>query len=193
MNCHLIWISLHSTLSTNTHTFMIEKEIKILDINFTSLVKQLEELGAEKKSVCFIHDQYFDLPNKSLRKMWFRAKVRSYGTHKFELTIKERIKSKKTKNRIEKHIDLPNKESWPLLLATLWLVKKREKEKIRVSYSLDDVLFDIDFYDGIPPILEIEWPDAHTIFTWVKKLWLHNQSIKKRWTKKLFRHYNKKI
>jgi adenylate cyclase class IV len=42
------------------------------------------------------------------------------------------------------------------LFASLGLQEQWKKEKIRVSYTIDDVIFDIDFYDGIPPLLEIE-------------------------------------
>jgi adenylate cyclase class IV len=38
--------------------------------------------------------------------------------------------------------------------------KIREKKKHRISYSLKKLEFDIDKYDGMPTLLEIE---AHTI------------------------------
>jgi adenylate cyclase class IV len=47
---------------------MIEKEIKILDINYTQLTKELESLGAKKKNACLIRDWYFDYDDKKLRK-----------------------------------------------------------------------------------------------------------------------------
>jgi hypothetical protein len=55
------------------------------------------------------------------------------------------------------------------------------------------VIFDIDFYDGIPPLLEIEWPDTNTIFERIQRLGLHHHMVKKRGTKRLFKHYDKKI
>jgi len=37
-------------------------------------------------------------------------------------------------------------------------VPYRYKAKKRVSYALNGVAFDIDMYDAIPPLLEIEAP-----------------------------------
>lgn len=42
---------------------MLEKEIKILEINKEEIVEKLLELGAEKSFEGFVHDIYYDFPD----------------------------------------------------------------------------------------------------------------------------------
>jgi adenylate cyclase class IV len=48
--------------------------------------------------------------------------------------------------------------------------KTREKKKHRVSYRLDNVEFDIDQYEGIPTLVEIEAHTSEEIQEFIKKL-----------------------
>jgi hypothetical protein len=42
------------------------------------------------------------------------------------------------------------------LFLVMGLLPLYTREKIRFSYSIDEMTFDIDLYAGIPPMLEIE-------------------------------------
>jgi len=42
---------------------MLEKEIKILDVDVSELEKKLEAIGAKKTFDGFIHDVYYDFPH----------------------------------------------------------------------------------------------------------------------------------
>jgi adenylate cyclase class IV len=43
---------------------MLEKEIKILDINPQEIIAKLEEFGAKRTFEGFIHDVYYDFPEE---------------------------------------------------------------------------------------------------------------------------------
>jgi adenylate cyclase class IV len=55
---------------------MLEKEIKILDIDTDDIQKQLVDLGAEKTFEGYIHDVYYDFPGDTMEdnKRLFRVR-----------------------------------------------------------------------------------------------------------------------
>ncbi len=65
------------------------------------------------------------------------------------------------------------------------------KEKMRLSYVLDDIKFDIDFYDGMKPMLEIEAHKKKQIFTWLKKLGLEDNKTSKKGARALAKKMEK--
>ncbi len=71
------------------------------------------------------------------------------------------------------------------------LVKSREKQKYRVSYDIDWIYFDIDEYEGIPTLLEIEAHSEEVIEEWIIKLWLENHKRKTFGSRWLFEYYKK--
>jgi len=50
------------------------------------------------------------------------------------------------------------------------MTQTREKKKHRISYRLNEVEFDIDKYDSIPPLLEIEAKTKKEIKEYIKIL-----------------------
>ena len=46
----------------NIYLFMLEKELKILNINPDEIIDKLESFGAKKTFEGFIHDIYYDFP-----------------------------------------------------------------------------------------------------------------------------------
>lgn len=176
----------------NFLTEMTETEIKILNVSYPLLIRKLKKYGATKKWVVYIRDRYVDTSDKQLKRSWKSARLRSYGGEQFEITIKTKIKSKKAKIREEENLAVPTLEAGNLILSTLGLEHKRYKEKIRVMYEYEWVKFDIDFYDDMPPVLEIEWEQTE-IQHWIRKLRLHKHKQVTRGTKKLFKHYGKRV
>jgi predicted adenylyl cyclase CyaB len=69
-------------------------------------------------------------------------------------------------------------ESFSAVLEKYGLEKTREKKKHRISYSLDNVEFDIDDYENIPTLLEIESTSLDEINAWIKKLGLRENITK---------------
>jgi len=171
---------------------MIETELKILNVSYPLLIRKLKKLWASKKWVVYIRDWYVDTADKSIKKQWKSARLRSYGGETFEITIKTKQKSKKVRIREEQNISVPNLEAGRLMLKTMGLENKRYKEKIRVTYESGKTKFDIDFYDDMPPVLEIEGEQTE-IAHWIRKLRLHNHKQVTWGTKKLFKHYGQKV
>lgn len=175
---------------------MLEKEIKILEINREEIVSKLTELWAEKTFEGFIHDVYYDFPDDAPKNKMdangrmFRLR-RKWEEHIY--TIKNKRKElKKTEWVIAKdehETSITNIESFAKVLEKYGMEKVREKKKYRVSYQLNNMEFDFDLYEWIPELLEIEWPDGDTIQSWVVKLGLENYEQMLGWSRKIFKHY----
>lgn len=169
----------------------IEKEIKILNIEYAVLVHHLEALWAKRTEPTTVRDRYYDSHDKILRNKKQRLRLRSQWNTTV-ITQKTKIPNKFMKSMTEQDIIVENTEKWHQLLQDLGLQTIKYKEKTRISYQIDDMHFDIDCYDKIPMLLEIEWPTLEKIIYRVHRLWLQYHIQVKRWSNKLFKHYNKK-
>ena len=142
---------------------MLEKEIKILEIDKDAVVARLVELGAEKTFEGFVHDVYYDFPDDAPKnKMDANGRLfrlRQKGEEHI-YTIKNKRKEVKKSEKInakdEHETSITNIESFAKVLDKYGMERTREKKKHRVSYKLDDMEFDFDLYEGIPEFLEIE-------------------------------------
>lgn len=143
---------------------MTEKELKILNIDPLRLIPQLEKLGARKVFAGKISDQYYDFPQKALKERGYSLRIRTIDGTTHQLCFKEKIKDKKIKIREEYEVDLVSQKHGENFVASFGLFPVFFKEKMRLSYVLDEVKFDIDFYDGMKPMLEIEAPKKKMIF-----------------------------
>lgn len=167
---------------------MFEKEIKILDIDKNSLIKKLEEIWAVKDYEEVIHDIYYDYPEWKIDE-WKRSfRIRKKGNC-YMYTIKKKEKSETIKICQEKEIEISNIDWFQKTLEKYGLVKAREKQKMRLSYYIDDTHFDIDDYEWIPTLLEIEAHSDEEIEKWIKELWLENHTRKTFWSRWLFEYY----
>lgn len=175
---------------------MLEKEIKVLEIDVEKTREKLEELWAKMTFEWFIHDVYYDFP---WEKMWLNDRIfrvrKKWEVHLYT------IKRKRNKTRVgwekwfkiadEHEMEISDVESFSKVLERYWLTKVREKKKHRFSYSLDWLEFDIDVYDDIPPLIEIEAHTTKEITTWIKKLWFEKNTKKDFGSRWLFEYYEK--
>lgn len=174
---------------------MLEKEIKILEIDREVIVEKLLEFGAEKSFEGFIHDVYYDFPNNPDHKMeannrMFRLRKKGEEhIYTIKRKRKEYQKSEGTHAKDEHETPVTNITSFVKVLEKYGMKKTREKKKHRVSYKLDNMEFDFDLYEGIPELLEIEGPDGKTIQKWVKKLGLEDHEQMLGGSRKIFKHY----
>lgn len=170
---------------------MIEKEIKILDINKRSITAQLTKLWAKKVFDGVVHDVYYDFPKGKIDDEWRSFRVRNKWW-KYMYTIKQKPKngvSWKMRSVVELEHHITDSEWFKKVLDKYGLVKSREKKKHRVSYQLGEVIFDIDKYTWIPCLLEIEAMGFLTVKSWMEKLWLKHHIHKNFGSRWLFRHY----
>ena len=116
---------------------MLEKEIKILDVDVKKLEKRLIELWAEKSFEWFIHDVYYDFPGEEGLKMednkrLFRVRQK-WETHLY--TIKRKRNKKKDwgekgyKIADEWEREITDVDSFRKVLEKYGMEKTREKKK----------------------------------------------------------------
>ena len=173
---------------------MLEKEVKILEVDVNALTKKLIELGATQTFEWVIHDVYYDFPWEKMEtsKRIFRVR-KKWETHLYTIKKKRSGKDKWAEKGIkiadEWEYSITDVESFSKVLERYGMEKIREKKKHRISYKIWEVEFDIDDYDGIPPLLEIEAPRSEQIEEYVKKLSLDKHIIKTFGSRWLFRYY----
>lgn len=184
---------------------MLEKEIKILDIDVKNIQKKLEELWAKKTFEWYIHDIYYDFEdewNDKLKmeenKRLFRVRQK-WDIHMYTIKRKRNKKNDGWEDWVkiadEWERIITDVESFKKVLEKYGMKETREKKKYRISYALDWCEFDIDDYfmwddrNKIPPLLEIEAKSKDDLFKWVEKLWLQDKQIETWGSRKLFSHY----
>ncbi|MCD5385147.1 CYTH domain-containing protein [Candidatus Gracilibacteria bacterium] len=184
---------------------MLEKEIKILDIDVKNIQKKLEELGAKKTFEGYIHDIYYDFEDEGNDKLKMEENKRLFRVRQkgdiHMYTIKRKRNKKKdggedgVKIADEGERIITDVESFKKVLEKYGMKETREKKKYRISYALDGCEFDIDDYfmgddrNKIPPLLEIEAKSKDDLFKWVEKLGLQDKQIETWGSRKLFSHY----
>jgi len=169
---------------------MLEKEIKILDINITQLTQQLQKMRGFKVFDGVIHDDYYDVPWGFLDKQWYSLRIRTFDGTDPHITFKIKQKHKKLKVAQEyefaTHAEVSNTFH---LFQQRGLKPVRSKTKHRVSYVVGQHTFDIDTYDHLPTLLEIEWGKTKDIFAMIDQLWLSDHTTLKcgyRWLCKFY-------
>lgn len=165
---------------------MEEIEIKILEINVKQVVLELIKLGATKTFEGDIDAaQYGEVARGSL------LRLRRKG-NKSELTFKEKISSHDVKVMREIETNVDDYEAMHTILTKLGYKVKHNLQKKRVTYKINDVLFEFDTIRGIPTFLEIEGPTKDVVFEWVEKLGFKREQALPWSTSDLFKHYKKK-
>ncbi len=184
--------------------FEKEKEIKILEINSKETQKKLEDLWAIKIFEGRIIDTYFDTKAKELKKWvfnwWAKSSIRiRYKTSKgkeswtYYCTIKRRDKkSSETilRDCYEEEFEIFNPIVFYELFLKIGLKKYKLKVKNRVWYVLAwDIKFDIDDYEHIPELLEIEAKNSKIAKEYIKKLSLEDKEMLNWGSSSLFKYY----
>lgn len=176
---------------------MLEKEIKILEIDEKKIIKILEDIWAKKTFDGFIHDIYYDFPSDGKNKMELNNRIfrvrKKWEIHLYTIKRKRTTKNewweKWYKIADEWEREITNVESFTKVLENYWMIKVREKKKHRISYSLDSIEFDIDKYDDIPILLEIEANSIEEIEKYIKLLKLENHIKKDFGSRWLYEYY----
>ncbi len=182
---------------------MLEKEIKILDINVWEIIKKLESFWAKKTFEWYIHDIYYDFPQEDKNKLEANKRIfrvrKKWDIHMYTIKRKrnkiEEWWEKNLKIADEAEKEITDIESFTKVLEKYGMKQIREKKKYRISYSLGNIEFDIDDYfywddrNLIPPLLEIEAQTKEEIDYWIWKLGLQKHKQVDWWSKKLFKYY----
>jgi len=178
----------------STKNFELEKEIKILDIpNYKSIDKNAEflwlewlchdlkeELWAIESFEWKILDRYFDYPDERLdkwkEKISFRIRMKTdlewHSTFYFTIKRKEEKNNDSKELRVcyEKEYLISDVMAFQNIIRENWFIETRRKEKARIAYSLDSIKFDIDTYEWIPTLMEIEAKSTKIAMRYMKIL-----------------------
>ncbi|MDD3794273.1 MAG: hypothetical protein PHI37_05660 [Candidatus Gracilibacteria bacterium] len=146
--------------------FPEEKELKIKKVDRVELEQKLIFLGATKVFEGYIEDIYYDYNDDFIESMngkisfRIREKIDLNGRSSYYYTVKRKNNNsddlKKLRTCYEEEFEIKRIGVFRDMLAGLGFKKSRGKSKYRVSYQLGNIKFDIDEYEGIPTLLEIE-------------------------------------
>jgi len=142
-----------------------EFEVKILNINVEEIKKKLECIGAVMVKDRNMKRYVYDIdPNRE--NYWIR--LRDNG-EKVTLTVKE-IHDETIEGTKEAEVVVGDFDGTHLILNKLGFVARAYQENKRISYVLDDVEIEIDFWPKIPPYIEIEGKSKEDVSKVVKLL-----------------------
>ena len=161
-----------------------ECEAKILDIDVNKIVSNLNTLGARKIGEKLQKRYVYDI-NPNNKNTWIR--LRTDG-EKTTLTIKE-IQNNSIDGIKELEISVDDFEKTNLLLEKLGYVAKVYQENKRISYILEDVDIEIDFWPKIPPYLEIEAESIKEVEKMIEKLGFEKSQSTSITTRDVYKKY----
>lgn len=170
---------------------MDEIEVKILEVDVQDVMRKLKKLGAKKTFDGEVVAQFFDFPDRSLKKRQEIVRLRTMGSKSF-LTFKKKRSQKAVKIMDEREIEVKDPAVLRSILAGIGLCETLMLKKHRISYTRGKIHFEIDSHDGIPPFLEVEAKTRKEVERAVQLLGFSMMDAKP-WTGgDVFRHYGRK-
>lgn len=181
---------------------MLEIERKILNIDPTSLIEKLKNLGATLNFSSKVITYYFDYPDLRFKNQDQLLRVRQIGEEvevcfKFDRSNKGKTRTYKEKqfisdaNQLDDIIDF---------FTSLGFIQSFHFEKHRTEYTITNTeidgtyiqqaKFEIDTYPCLNPFLEIESDSAETIDLFVNKLGLEQNDQTNETINELFERLN---
>jgi len=148
-----------------------EIEVRFLEIDYPALVAKLQALRAQDHGEDFLKEIIFY--DKELTWMYQVKKfVRLRKTNKSTfLTFKHHeVDSAIGTKEIE--LKVSDVEKAKELLIEIGLIPFREQEKKRHTFTLGEVIVDIDTWPSVPTYVELEGPDEESLKDAAKKLQL---------------------
>lgn len=146
---------------------MQEIEAKILGINPVELESKLTAIGAQRIIKRTMKNTFFE----NAEGIFLRLRQdgdRHILTRKI-MTVSENAGIKSAQ---ELETDISDPAALIQILESIGFSEWRTLSKIRTTYTLgDNIHIEIDEYQNIPPLLEIEAPSEEMILSLAEKLW----------------------
>ncbi|MFH1398611.1 MAG: class IV adenylate cyclase [Candidatus Woesearchaeota archaeon] len=147
---------------------MQEIEVKILNINKEEIIQRLMALGAKQVSNKELVSIYFEKGNEEL---WHSGKMlRLRKSDKSILCFKYKKEISDVRSFEELEIEVSNFQNARQLLKVIGFSESKHVKQQRTSYLFKHSKIDIDKYESIPPLLEVESPTKAELREIVKLL-----------------------
>lgn len=161
-----------------------EFEVKILDIDVEEIISKLSILGAKKIGEKFQKRLVYNF-NPPKENSWIRLRTDGKKT---TMAIKE-IQNDNINGTKELEINVGDFKRTNLFLEKLGYIAKAYQENRRISYILDDVEIEIDFWPKISPYLEIEARLISKVELMIKKLGFNRSQATSISVRKVYKKY----
>ncbi len=163
---------------------MKELEVKILEIDKEIIISKLQSLGATKTFEGQIIADFF------INDEWKKIRLRKKDNRNI-ITYKIKQHNESINQNIEYETNFDNHENMIEILKNIGFRKYWNSSKYRISYSLWKINFDLDKYENIPRLVEIEAQNMNDVKKWVKILWYNMDKTSTLTEWKLKEFYNK--
>lgn len=161
-------------MSTPKKYLLMSKEFEthILDIDRGEIIKKLEALGAKKIKDVLQKRITFDYPDRRLDAKRAFIRLRDNGAGTIELAYKCNAVNGETgvggSDEIE--LSVSSMEKAKEFFLAIGLEMKQLIETKRITYTLEDIIFDIDEWPMLPPFVEVEAPSEGRVMEGVRLL-----------------------
>lgn len=170
---------------------MKEIEVKILEVDVVKLCSQLESLGAKRVFEGDLEVSFYDYEDKRLYEAGTRVRLRESGDQgdQVEFTLKQKLSHARAKIADEFQVMVDSASELRAILERIGMQSYRTYKKHRISYTLHDARFEIDTYEGLPPLLEIEAKSVEACYLLAAELGYEVEQIKPWSGSEVIAHY----
>lgn len=153
---------------------MIEKEIRILEVDKEDFIKKLLNLGAVLVSEDTIQKRYvYDIDENDKNK-WIRLRTNGHET---TLTVKQIIDKHSIAGTDEIEVRVSDFDATDKLLNKMGIFHRNYQENIRTIYKIEDMEISIDTWPLIPTYVEIEGSKEEEIIDLINKFNIEKEKI----------------
>ncbi|MEX2008543.1 MAG: CYTH domain-containing protein [Candidatus Spechtbacterales bacterium] len=139
----------------------MEIEARFINLDQKEVEEKLVRAGAKKVSDKFFKEKLFYHNTDTWIARNRRIRVRDDGAT-VRLTYKEN-EVDTVDGTTEIEFEVSSAEAAAEFILALDIPLRRYQEKKRITYKLDDITFDLDFWPKIPMVLEIEAPSEEAV------------------------------
>jgi adenylate cyclase, class 2 len=148
---------------------MKEIEAKVLGIDPDAVQLKLRELGAEKIFDGEVTSIQFDRGRGMLRRRGEQLRLRRMG-ETVTLTFKKATRRGRTRTSKEFEVEVSDFEMTKRIITSLEYRPALAITKTRISYKLGRVRYELDWFPGLEPLIEIEAPSEGEVVRAAKRL-----------------------
>lgn len=141
----------------------MEIEVKVLNIVPDQLRQKLKAAGCQYRGREFQQNRMYDFPDQRLYLCEDGSYIRirqtlclDSGKRRTLLTLKKTVARTRAKIADETETEVQDPEQMEQFLLKLGFIRIRVDEKIRETWTLPGLHFELDEWAGLPPYLEVE-------------------------------------